>query len=213
MHPYRSTPIIIVMLLLLTATTLYASYLKHIYITSPQARILAVDYEDSPTITELPFGTRLEILGRSEEWYKIKIDSIVGYISQYDVQRLPQMSLQMRRKLAKAIQADAPMIEMDEGGDTVSINDSVTVYALVSDGLGEVGKILWKIGAGPFIETNTSHQMIIIPATTDTILPIIVKVLDNDNISSQDTTYFIIRQPNKTTVDKDTPSDSSLKLP
>jgi len=166
---------------------------EYIYITQPSGYLLATDYEDAQIKAEFPFGTRFKVLGKSEEWYKVTIDNMNGYMSEYTAQSYTSMSPSQRARLQKALKNDTPMVELSPG-TTVLRRDTIHLYALIGDGLGEVTTREWKIGSAPFVPTLRSDTTIIAPSVADSAFLVILKATDNTGMSTSDTARFNVVQ-------------------
>ncbi len=182
--------ILVATIILIATTEAFSRGLpKYIYVTHPTIHLLTMDYEDAPIQAEFPFGTRFKVLGKSEEWFKVSIDNLVGYVSEYSAHSFGQMSIATRNNIKNALKKDHPMVELTPG-DTVLRRDSIHVYALVGDGLGEVVKKEWSIGSTPFIPTLKADTVIYAPGKADSNYLVIFRVTDNSGLIALDTAKY-----------------------
>jgi hypothetical protein len=186
------------LLLILIYQPLFPSTDSLLYVTVKSAKLLHYAWEDSPAIVELPFGTRLKYLSTTEEWYQVKLDSLSGYINTFFAKPKSAMSADIKTRLDKALAADKPLVKIYPDSSSMERSDSLRLYAIYSDGLGEIISVEWKIGDMSFINTDTRDIMIKPPANVDSTFIVIVRVTDNDNNTSSDTSHIrVMGQPAK----------------
>jgi len=90
------------------------------------------------------------------------------------------------------VQNDPPSVQVSRERDTVTVNDSVSVNAVASDG-GAITKYEWKCGDNAWQTTSTASHKVKAPASPDANWLCIIRVTDDDSQTARDTMVIDVR--------------------